>query len=77
MPSSVIASMHYFPGAARLRVKFVSGLVYDYKDVPEQVYHAMKSSASKGTYLKQHIKGQYEFEKIDPAPRISRGKHSP
>ena len=56
--------MHYDKDTATLRVIFVSGLVYDYKNVPEEVYHAMKTSGSKGTYLNKHIKGHYEYEKV-------------
>ena len=64
MPSTVIASMNYNAETATLRVTFVSGVIYDYKNVPEEVYVAMKTSGAKGIYLNQHIKGKYEFEKI-------------
>lgn len=56
--------MNYNAEAATLRVTFVSGMVYEYKDVPEEVYVAMKTSGAKGIYLNQHIKGRYAFEKI-------------
>jgi hypothetical protein len=64
MPSSVISAIIYNPALSTLRVVFVSGAIYDYKNVPEKVYHAMKASGSKGTYLNEYIKGNYEFEKI-------------
>ncbi|MEJ7587402.1 MAG: KTSC domain-containing protein [Ferruginibacter sp.] len=64
MPSSVVETMKYDPSTATLRILFVSGMVYDYKNVPEQIYHAMKTSGSKGIYLNQHIKGNYAFEKV-------------
>jgi hypothetical protein len=64
MPSSVIAAMTYDPTSCILRVVFVSGMVYDYKNVPEEVFREMKKAGSKGTFLNQHIKGNYEFEKI-------------
>ena len=64
MPSTVIAHMHYNAETLTLRIVFVSGMVYDYKDVPEEVYKAMKTSGSKGIYLNTHIKGNYKFEKI-------------
>ncbi len=64
MPSSVVRSFSYDPGTHRLRVVFVSGLVYDYKKVPQDVYQEMKTSFSKGGYLNEHIKGHYSFEKI-------------
>jgi len=56
--------MHYDRDTATLRIIFVSGLVYDYKNVPEEVYEAMKRSGSKGIYLNKHIKGHYEYEKV-------------
>jgi len=65
MPSSVIASMHYDAGSSTLQIRFVSGVVYDYKNVPEKVFKAMKAATSKGTFLNTKIKGKYEFEKID------------
>ena len=64
MPSSVIANMVYEPGSSTLRVRFLSGAVYEYKKVPETVYNAMKAAFSKGTYLNKHIKGNYPFKKI-------------
>jgi hypothetical protein len=65
MPSSVILRMHYYPDKHTLRVVFVSGMVYDYKDVPESVYKQMKAAASKGEFLNREIKTKYAFEKIE------------
>ena len=65
MPSSVIARYEYHVQSAVLRVVFVSGMVYDYKDVPESVYQAMKKSKSKGIFLNQHIKGVYDFSRVE------------
>ncbi|HEY9258102.1 KTSC domain-containing protein [Chitinophaga sp.] len=64
MPSSVVAHMIYNADTLTLRIIFVSGMIYDYKGVPETVYLAMKSSGSKGTYLNKYVKGHYSFEKI-------------
>ena len=64
MPSSVIAGMSYNAPASTLRVTFVSGRVYEYKNVPEQVYLDMKRSGSKGTFLNQHIKRNFPFKKV-------------
>jgi hypothetical protein len=65
MPSSVVAAIKYDATSSTLRVIYVSGTVYDYKNVPEEVYVAMKTSFSKGTFLNQHVKGKYEYEKIN------------
>jgi hypothetical protein len=64
MPSSVIAAMHYDPTTQTLRVHFVSGLVYDYREVPEEVYKEIKSSRTKGNYLNQKIKGHFPYRKV-------------
>lgn len=39
-------------------------MVYDYKNVPEEIYIALKTSGAKGIYLNQNIKGKYKYEKI-------------
>ncbi len=64
MPSSVIASFSYDNANATLRVIFLSGSVYDYYHVPEAMYHEMKVTGSKGTFLNASIKGNYPFRKI-------------
>lgn len=64
MPSSVVSAMRYDRVSHTLRVIYVSGMVYDYKNVPEEVYVAMRTATSKGTFLNKYIKGKYEFEKV-------------
>ncbi len=56
--------MHYDPQSATLRIVFVSGLIYDYLNVPEMAYKAMKAARSKGTYLNQYIKGKFSFRQV-------------
>lgn len=57
MPSSVVAAMKYYSDTSTLRVIFVSGIVYDYKNVPKEVYKAMKAASSKGVFPNTQIKG--------------------
>ncbi|MEJ7692414.1 KTSC domain-containing protein [Daejeonella sp.] len=64
MPSSVVDTINYFPETLILRVTFVSGLIYDYKDVPSQVFKALKVAGSKGRFFNFHIKGKYEYDRI-------------
>jgi len=64
MPSSVISKMDYNPESEILRITFISGTVYDYKNVPSDVYAEMESAFSKGTFLNENIKGKFKFEKI-------------
>ena len=64
MPSSVVAAIKYDEITSTLRVVYVSGSVYDYKEVPEKIFKEMKTAFSKGEFLNKHIKPNYEFEKI-------------
>lgn len=64
MPSSVVASMKYIPELSVLRVTYVSGMVYDYLDVPSTVYAEMRAATSKGKFLNEKIKGHYPFKKV-------------
>ena len=64
MPSTVIQSYRYLTDERRLRITYLSGAVYDYIDVPPEVYAEMKATLSKGTFLNKQIKGHYSFEKV-------------
>ncbi|RZM10747.1 MAG: KTSC domain-containing protein, partial [Pedobacter sp.] len=48
MPSTVISFIHYDAKKHTLRVGYLSGMVYDYKNVPEEVYQQMTQAYSKG-----------------------------
>jgi len=65
MPSSVIHHFRYDAVSHTLRVWFVSGMVYDYKKIPPEVYEKLRTSISKGKFLNEEIKGKYPFEKLD------------
>ena len=65
MPSSVVASMHYDATKSILRIVYVSGMIYNYLNVPEEEYLKMKAATSKGTYLNKYIKERYAFEKVE------------
>jgi ABC-type Mn2+/Zn2+ transport system ATPase subunit len=64
MPSTVINSMDYDPEAHTLKIGYVSGQSYLYKDVPETVYKELKASRVKGRYLRFFVKDKYAFEKL-------------
>ncbi len=73
MPSSVIHHFDYSPESAVLRVTFVSGIIYEYKSVPKEIYERMSNSFSKGKFLNEHVKGKFSFEKIKEDQRNSTG----
>jgi hypothetical protein len=64
MPSTVVAHMEYNAETQILRITFVSGLIYDYQNVPQHMYDRMKAAKSKGIFLNRHIKGNYDYIKI-------------
>jgi hypothetical protein len=60
--SSVIGAL----GHARvLEIQFESGRIYQYIDVPEDIYNAMLASDSKGKYFNQHIRGKFSYQEIE------------
>jgi hypothetical protein len=64
MPSSVVKAIKYDAPSHTLRVVYVSGNIYDYRDVPEKVYEKMRAAGSKGEFLNTKIKGHYSFQKV-------------
>jgi hypothetical protein len=64
MPSSVVRAIKYDEPSHTLRVVYVSGNIYEYKEVPPAVYEKMRSATSRGTFLNTEIKGHYDFQKI-------------
>jgi hypothetical protein len=64
MPSTVIAAIAYDNERRILRVTFVSGLVYEYMEVPEEVYTAFRSSGTKGIFLNREIRNKYTYKKV-------------
>ena len=65
MPSSVIKTYHYDPETKELKIVFVSGLIYKYREVPEEIFLSMKAYTSKGAFLNKFIKRNFVFERID------------
>lgn len=48
-----------------LYVRFKSGALYQYFDVPVEVYEAMVIAPSKGKFLHQEVKDTYEYERVE------------
>ena len=65
MPSSVIQYFSYDQQKGTLKIAFVSGTVYFYKNVPKEIYDALKIAGSKGRYFHFFIRDKYEFDKVD------------
>ena len=62
--SSNVKSVGYDPAESVLEVEFNSGALYQYYDVPEEVYNDFMVAASKGKFLWNHIRDVYEYDRI-------------
>lgn len=62
--SSTVRSIGYEPKMRDMHVEFNSGGHYVYREVPQEVFDAFLNSPSKGRYLHQYIKGEYETERL-------------
>lgn len=47
-----------------LFVRFKNGSIYVYFNVPTLTFQGLLNAGSKGTYLNQHIKGIFPYERI-------------
>lgn len=62
--SSVILTFHYDQEEETLTVRFRSGAVYEYYDVPEGTYYAFVQADSLGEFLNSEIKESYAYCRI-------------
>jgi uncharacterized protein len=62
--SSVVRSWNYDYDLETLTVRFKSGAVYEYYDVPEGLYHEFVHADSLGEFLNSEIKGVYPYSRI-------------
>ena len=62
--SSNIITVGYDNAAKILEVEFQSGKVYQYMDVPEDLYQSLMAAPSKGQYFHDHIMNQYDFTEV-------------
>ena len=69
MPSTVIASLTYDAPVNELTVRFVSGSVYRYYHVPQEVYEEWLASRAKGIFYNREIKNKYKHARVDAAER--------
>jgi hypothetical protein len=63
--SSAIVSIGYNSERKILEIEYISGEVYDYLNVPENIFNELMQAESKGTFTNTQIKQHYDFEKKD------------
>jgi hypothetical protein len=62
--SSNIERIGYDLIASTLRIEFKSNRVYDYFNVPENVFNALRYASSVGSYHATNIKNSYSYAEI-------------
>lgn len=63
--SSNLAGIGYNRGARVLEIEFRSGGIYRYREVPAEIYEGLLNAESKGGYFVRHIRGRYEFRRMN------------
>ena len=54
-------SLSYDEGSRRLVITFRSGVVYEYTDVPREVYLGISAAPAKGVYFSTYVKDRYPY----------------
>ena len=62
--SSNIASVGYDSATETLEVEFLNGSVYQYYNVPENMYDQLMKEGSKGRFLHDNIKNAYPYSRV-------------
>lgn len=63
--SSNIVSVGYDAAAQTLEVEFQSGNVYQYLDVPEDMYQNFMTAESKGEFFHDNILKEFDYQEVD------------
>lgn len=69
LDSSALKAAAYVADERALYLKFQSGEVYRYFDVPPKLYEDFLAADSKGTFFGQSIREQFRYERL---PRTRR-----
>lgn len=64
--SSGLASIGYSRALGTLEVEFKHGAVYQYLDVPAEVFAAFEAAESKGAFFNKAVKERYSSRQVSP-----------
>ena len=62
--SSNLASVGYDSETQTLEVEFVSGSIYQYYNVSENIYEELMRAGSKGIFFHQYIRNDYPYSRV-------------
>lgn len=62
--SSNISAIGYDAATQTLEIQFLSGSVYQYYNVPQNMYEHLMAEGSKGRFLNTYIKNAYPYSRV-------------
>jgi hypothetical protein len=62
--SSNLRAVDYNPLTLTLTIQFRGGRVYEYYNVPQNIFDGLLAASSKGKYHHRHIKERYRYCRI-------------
>ncbi len=62
--AATIRSIGYDEATQTLEIEFTNGGVYQYYELPKEVYEQMMKSASLGRFFLFEVKGGYQYAKV-------------
>lgn len=63
--SSNLKAVGYDAETKTLQIEFLNGGLYEYYNIPENIYKGLMAASSHGSYFDQHIKkGGYRYRKL-------------
>ena len=62
--SSNVRSVGYDDASSTLQVEFLNGSLYQYFDVPRQIFDGLLTAGSVGGYLHQNVKGIFRYSRV-------------
>jgi hypothetical protein len=62
--SSCVAAGGYDPRSGVLRLRYVEGDTYDYRDVPSVLFEALLDAPSKGRFVNARVKPYYAYVRV-------------
>jgi hypothetical protein len=63
--SSSIAAGGYDARSRTLRLRYIGGDTYDYRNVPSVVFDDLLAAPSKGRFVNRHVKPYYSYVRMD------------
>jgi hypothetical protein len=59
--SSLLANVAYASGESILQLEFRNGAIYQFFDVPQEIYTRLLAAESKGNYFNRRIRSHFRY----------------